>query len=220
MRFDHAIDRFIADQRAHGRIRSGHSERAYRRCLELHAIDVGNRDPAKVGKRDVMRTLGRWEHPNSRRQKHAILRSFYAWTVWEDIRTTNPAEQVRPTRPRKAPQVRLTREEAARMLAAADARRRERWAVRLMLLAGLRNEELRSLRGRHVARDGWIWIDQETGKGGKERWIPVAAELQPVVAEIRTQVGPDDYVLPGQVANHAAGGRMSAFSPRVYRGNR
>lgn len=209
MRFLDAVDRFIADQKAHGRMRSEHSERAYRRCLELHGEDVGGRDPSKVGKRDVMRTLERWPHPNSRRQKHAILRSFYAWTVWEDIRTTNPAEQVRPARPVKAQSTRLTREEAVRMLAAADARRRDRWAVRLMLLGGLRNEEVRGLRGRHLVRDGWIWVDREIGKGSKERWIPVTAELEPVVAEIRAQVGPDDYVLPGQVrANPPHGDEM------------
>lgn len=74
-KFAVAIDAFIADFRAEGRIRSEHTERAYRECLMLHGEDIGWRSPAKTGKADVKRTLARWEHPNTRIQKHAILRS-------------------------------------------------------------------------------------------------------------------------------------------------
>ena len=93
MRFLDAVDRFIADWQAEGRINSPHTERAYRECLELHAVDVGGRDPGKTGKRDVQKTLGRWSHPNTRAQKHTILRTFYRWTVYEDLRTTNPVDR-------------------------------------------------------------------------------------------------------------------------------
>lgn len=37
MRFAEAVDRFVEDWRAEGRMRSAHTERAYRACLELHA---------------------------------------------------------------------------------------------------------------------------------------------------------------------------------------
>lgn len=209
MRFSVAVDRFIADGMAEGRLRSAHTLRAYRECLELHDDDVGGRDPAKTGRRDVMRTLGRWAHPNTRAQKHAILRSFYRWTVWEGIRATNPVDQVRPPRKVQPQQLRLTRQEAVRLVEAADPVRRDRWAVRLMLLAGVRNQELRALRGRNLARDGWVWVDREAGKGGKERWIPVTGELEAVAREIRTLVDAEAYVLPGRrVAAPPGGGPL------------
>lgn len=198
MRFLDAVDRFIADWQAEGRINSPHTERAYRECLELHAADVGGRDPGKTGKRDVQKTLARWAHPNTRAQKHTILRTFYRWAVYEDLRATNPVDQVRPPRKREPEQRRLTLEETRRVVAAADPVRRDRWAVRLMLLAGVRNDELRSLQGRHLSREGWVWIDRDAGKGGKERWVPVCTELEAVVAEIQALVELEDYVLPGR----------------------
>jgi hypothetical protein len=46
VRFVRAIDLYIDDQRAEGRINSPHTEREYRYVLARHAADVDNRDPA------------------------------------------------------------------------------------------------------------------------------------------------------------------------------
>ena len=213
MKFTTAIDEFIGDWKSLGKMRSPHTEKAYRDLLDLHAQDVDNRDPSKVGKRDLMRTLQRWEHPNSYAQKLAILRSFYRWTLYADLRTTNPAEQIPPPSKQQPEQVRLTRQEAVRLIQAADPVRRDRWAVRIMLLAGIRNDELRSLQGRHLSRDGWVWVDREAGKGGKERFVPVAAELRGVVEEVRLMVGPEDFILPGRRRVHPPLGDEMAERP-------
>jgi hypothetical protein len=110
--------------------------------------------------------------------------------------------QRRPRRPpakRRKPQVsRLTREETARFLAASNDRRRDRWLAHLGCCAGLRSQELRGVQGRHFARPGFIWVTQDLGKGLKERWVPVIADLEPVVVEILTLVALDEFVLPGQ----------------------
>lgn len=197
MKFKVAIDAFLLDGQAEGRMRSEHTLRAYRECLMLLGEDAGWRDPAKIGKADVKRTLARWGHPNTRIQKHAILRSFFAWCVWEDIRATNPAEAVRPTKKVQARSTRLTREEAARFIAAADPVRRDRWAARLMLCCGLRNAELRHLTGAALMREGCVIVDAGA-KGGKARVIPAVDELAVIVPEILSMVGPDDLVLPGR----------------------
>jgi integrase len=191
-----AIDAFVTDWKADGRMRSEHTERAYRECLDLLADQVGRKHVEKVTKADLTRLVARWEHPNSRRQKLAILRAFFRWAVWEGYCDTNVADKIRQPKWKEPVQRRLTRDEAVMVLKAATSRR-ERWAMYLMLLAGLRNEEVRSLRGRHLARDGWVWV--ESGKGGKERWVPVTGELEPIIAEIRTLVGPEDLVLPSRV---------------------
>lgn len=66
MRFVRAIDLFIEDQQAEGRINSPNTEREYRGTLRNHGEDVDNRDPAYTNRDDVKRTLARWPHPNTR----------------------------------------------------------------------------------------------------------------------------------------------------------
>src|SRR5215210_7124054 len=115
----------------------------------------------------------------------------------EGLRTDNPAEQTR--RPRRQPTAvyRLTRQEAASMLAAAHGKR-ERRAIYLGICAGLRNAELCGLRGGHFARDGFVWVSADIAKGGRERWVPLLPDLEPIVADIRAHVSEEEYVLPSQ----------------------
>jgi integrase/recombinase XerD len=195
--FREAIHAFIADWRAEGRINSALTERIYRAKLEHLAAAVDDRDPALVTGADLKRALGRWEG-ESRRQAHAVYRSFFRWAMTEDLRDSNPADMVRQTRPR-APQIaRLTREEGARLLVASRPHRRDRWLVHLGCCAGLRAKELRGLQGRHFVRPGFVWVSADIAKGAKERWVPVIADLEPIVEEILTLTGLEDYVLPGQ----------------------
>jgi integrase len=198
MKFAHAIDEYVADMRSQGRINSANTETAYRRVLDAHCDDVANRDPGLTGRGDVKRTLRRWEHPNSQRQAHAILVSFYDWAMEEERRDTNPARMVRRARARSTTVFRPTREEVVRLMDATTGRRRERWVVHLGVLAGARRAELAGLQGRHFARAGWVWFSADIAKGHKERWVPVLGELAPVVEEIRALVGHDDYVIPSR----------------------
>jgi site-specific recombinase XerD len=116
VRFSRAVDLFVADQRAEGRINSPNTEREYRGSLDKHAEDVDNRDPAYTNRDDVKRTLARWDHPNTRSKNRAILVSFYDWTVEEGHRPTNPARQTKRPRRRKPSRYRLTQEETLRIL--------------------------------------------------------------------------------------------------------
>jgi integrase len=197
MRFDEAIDQYIADMQSQGRLNSRSSERGYRSTLVAHAEDVRNRDPFYVGREDVKRTLRRWAHPNTQRTNRSKLVSFYDWMVEEGRRKDNPARGTR--RPRKRPSLkyRLTGVEAAAVMDAARGSR-ERRAIFLGLCAGLRNAELRGLQGRHFARAGLVWVSADIAKGGRERWVPVIPDLVPVVAEICRDVGREEYVLPAQ----------------------
>jgi integrase len=198
MRFAVAIDEYVADMRSQGRINSPNTDAAYRRVLGAHCDDVGDRDPATVGRGGVKTTLRRWAHPNSQRQAHAILVSFYDWAMEEELRDTNPARMVRRARERPVAVFRPTREEVVRLMDASLARRRERWVIHLGVLAGARRAELRGFQGRHFARDGWVWFSPDIAKGSRERWVPVLAELEPIVSEIRTTVGASDYVIPSR----------------------
>jgi integrase len=194
MRLATAIDAYIADMRAQGRINSPATERDYRYCLDRHGEDVDNRDPCYVNRDDVKCTLRRWSNPNSQSKYRSVLVSFYDWLVEEGLRPHNPARQTPRARRRKPEVNRLTRDEAVAFLQAARGTR-ERRVVYLGTLAGARRQELLDLKGQNFARDGWIRI---VGKGARERWVPVLPELAPVVAEIRSDVAHDEFVLPAQ----------------------
>jgi site-specific recombinase XerD len=197
MTFSRAIDAYITDQRTAGRINSPTTERAYRDVLLLHAQDLHDQPPETASRDDVKRTLARWANPNTQRTRRAVLVSFYDWTMEEGIRPDNPARQTR--RPKKRPTTvyRLTLQEAQAMLDACRTTR-ERRAIYLGMCAGLRNAELRGLQGRHLRRDGYLWVSADIAKGGRERWVPIIGDLLDVVAEIKQNVGPDEYVLPAQ----------------------
>ena len=192
--FYRSIDAYVRDMRSAGRINSDRTEAAYRNTLELHAVDVGNRDPRTVGREDCKRTLERWEHPNTQRTRRAALVSFYDWTVEEGIRPANPARQTRRPKRRPSAIYRLTRDEAVAILDACGSLQETR-AIHLGLCAGLRSAELRGLRGRNFGRDGFVWVDRDIGKGGRERYVPIVEELQPIVDDIRATVERDHFVL-------------------------
>lgn len=194
MKFDHAVDLYLSDQRAFGRITSDRTVVAYRSRLLAHAEDVKNRDPRTIGREDIKRTLARWEHPNTRRHAHAVLAAFYDWTMEEGYRKDNPARQVRRAKKRQTSVYRLTRSEVVRLFAACHTQR-ERWAIRLGAAAGLRRDELRFLRREHLARPGWVHVSHDIAKGGHERWVPVGPDLEDVVAEILEHREPGQHVI-------------------------
>jgi integrase/recombinase XerD len=197
VRMTAAIDEFVLDMTASGRFNSPRTEASYRRTLELHADDVENRDPRYTNRDDVKRTLRRWSGPNTKAKQRSMLVSFYDYLLEEGWRKDNPARQTR--RPRKRPPkvYRLTRPETWALLQAARARR-ERRAIYLGVCAGLRRGELIGLQGRHFQRQGWVWVSEDIAKGGRERWVPVIADLAPIVDEIRADVGLGEYVLPSE----------------------
>lgn len=197
MKFAEAIDAYVFDMRASGRINSDRTERSYRSILNSHLEDVENRDPRTIGREDVKRTLRRWKNPNTQRTNRSILVSFYRWAVEEGYRPYNPAEQTRRPKKQKSSVYRLTIDEVQAFLAAAE-NIVELRATRLGVCAGVRNAELRGLQGRHFRRPGFVWLSSDIAKGGRERWIPVIADLAPVWDDIHRTVADDEYVLPAQ----------------------
>lgn len=197
MKLTAAIDAYIEDMRLDGRINSTATERDYRGALMAHAEDVANRDPRYTNRDDVKRTLSRWDHPNSRGKQRSIFVSFYDWLVEEGLRPHNPARQTRRTKRRASEVYRLTSEETVALLGATRGRR-ERRAIWLGICAGLRNAELRGLQGRHFQRPGFIEVTADIAKGKRQRWVPVIAQLDQVVDDIRRSVKTHHFVLPAQ----------------------
>jgi integrase/recombinase XerD len=193
--FEQAIELFLEDAFALGRLTTARSAAEYRRTVRKHAADAAGLGPVDTGREQIKATLRCWEHPNTKRRKRSMLVSFYDWLVEEGLRPDNPARQVRAPRGREPRVRRLTLDEVRAILAAATGRTERRTAY-LAACAGLRCSELRLLQGLHFARAGWILVSAEMAKGGRERWLPVMVDLEPVVGEIRATTEDDDYVLP------------------------
>jgi integrase/recombinase XerD len=107
-------------------------------------------------------------------RKAEALKAFFVFQAVEGRVTDNPAEAVRaPRRPARLPK-HLSKDEAARLLAAPSGMEyedvRERAMLELLYASGLRVSELLGLRPESVnLSDGWVRV---LGKGSKERLVP------------------------------------------------
>jgi len=99
-------------------------------------------------------------------------------------REVEPGAAAHAPKRKSAQHYRLSGAEVEALLGGCESVREVR-LVYLGVFAGLRNLELRSVRGEHFAREGYIWIPALFGKGAKEGFIPVLDELRPVVNGIR-----------------------------------
>ena len=106
----------------------------------------------------------------------STIRSFFRYLVREGVLSASPVSEARaPKIGRPLPNY-LTPTEVERLLAAPDAQSpeglRDRAMLELMYASGLRASEVVTLRQEHVdPRAGFLRV---TGKGGKERVVPVA----------------------------------------------
>jgi len=129
---------------------------------------------------------------NSRSQSRIIsgLRSFFNYLVFEDYRKQNPLELIEsPKTGRKLPDT-LSTEEIDRMIGAIDLGKaegeRNRAILETLYGCGLRVSELIHLRLSDLYfSEGFILV---TGKGNKQRFVPIAAETQKYINIYRNEV--------------------------------
>ncbi len=130
----------------------------------------------------------------------SALKRFYRFLLKEGLRADDPAQGLSgPKKPRPLPKV-LSEAEVDALFEAADtvegvAGYRARALLELLYAGGLRVTELVSLPlGAFARSEGMISV---TGKGGKDRWIPLTEPALDAVAAYR-RVREDD--LPGKAA--------------------
>ena len=195
MTFRAAIGMYLRDAEAEGRITSRETVRIYLMRLERLAVHVHNRSPHTIGPEDVKQVLATLPSAATKAQALSVFTVFFDWCEQEGHVPRNPARKVRRPKVKRNQRFKLTLDETVRVVRAARPGRETR-LVHLGVFAGARNIELRGFQGRHFQRDGFIWISSDIAKGQVERWVPVLAELEPVVAEIRRNVALEDNVLP------------------------
>lgn len=192
--FEATINAYLRDQRQYGQINSENTERAYGSTLRLHAQDSASCGPLGTDREHVKLTLARWENPNSRSRGHSVLTSFYDWMLTEGYRKDNPARQVRKAKVSAPSVYRLTRSETRALIDACETQR-ERRVILIGLCTGARVNEMVGLQLHHFQRPGYVWFSKDITKGGRERYVPVLPELEPIVQEILTDTLPARYVI-------------------------
>jgi integrase/recombinase XerD len=153
---------------------------SYRRDLRSFAAWLSSRhlrfdDVDRRALERYLRELGEWLSSRSVARHLSSLKGFFRWRVAERLSTVNPTEDVDgPKLPRHLPSV-LSVEEVERLInspSGDDAvSLRDRAMLEVAYSCGLRVSELVGLRRRDVLLDSEVI--RVTGKGGKERIIPL-----------------------------------------------
>jgi integrase/recombinase XerC len=196
----------------------GHLE--VERRMSAHTLDAYTRDLAALaawaaasGHDDLLaldsaaiRAFVAAEHrrklsPKSLQRRLSGCRSFYQWLLRHGRIAANPAAGVRaPRAPRKLPQVLDVDEAVALVEVPTDAPLglRDRALLELFYSSGLRLSELRLLRWRDLDLDqGLVTV---TGKGSRQRTVPVGSHACRALAEWRAEgvAGHEAPVFPGR----------------------
>ncbi|MEL1242336.1 site-specific tyrosine recombinase XerD [Flavobacterium flavipallidum] len=161
--------------------------------LEQNKIDVS---PLKINEETVQQFIYFISaQVNARSQARIIsgLKSFFSYLIFEDYRSDNPMELIEsPKTTRKLPDT-LSLDEIDALIAAIDLSSKEGERNRAMLETlygcGLRVSELVSLKISDLFFDeGFIKI---TGKGNKERFVPIASVTQKYITIYKDNVRPE-----------------------------
>lgn len=175
---------------------------AYRRDL-AGASDLLGGGLAAATPADLARLVAAWEElaRASLRRKASALRGFFAFLVREGVRPDDPAQGLAKVAPARALPKSLAEGDVARLFAALSERAPTPATLRLTALiellygSGLRATELVSL-PRHAFRPASDF-SVLTGKGGKERLVPIGAAARRAVAAHAANVPADArYLFP------------------------
>jgi integrase/recombinase XerC len=187
---------------------SAHTLDNYGRDLQAFAgwLDRAGIDSLQRVNGEDLRAFIAAEHrrglaPVSLQRRLSALRSLYKFLVARGVVAANPAQGLRaPRSERKLPQV-LDPDETAQLVEVATDTalgRRDRAMQELFYSSGLRLSELCALRWRELDLDQGLV--QVTGKGNKQRVVPVGSHARAALAAWRadTPSQPGAPVFPGR----------------------
>jgi integrase len=164
------------------------------RASHLSTLLESHPDLLAVTEDDLMAYLQahKWQ-PQTRKSHRSTLRSFYGWAYRQRLIDSDPSAQLRAirtpvSRPRPAPETHVKRA----IMAANDT---ELVLVLLAGYAGLRRMEIATLKQSDVIGDQL----HVTGKGGRQRRIPIHPVLaDPLARQLRRHKG-SQWVFPSRL---------------------
>lgn len=193
---------------------------SYERVLARLAVAV-DKHPGSVTVDDLRQVRDAFTR-GQRRKATAVFKDFFRWLYEEQRIGDNPAGRLRYPKREQAPIEGLFDDDEKRAIVAAQADIMDRVGVLLLLRAGLRQLELRSLQVRDVNLvEKHILVRR--GKGGAPRTVPIKGELVRALDELMlTDVTGlhrprrrDDYLLCPTI-----GGRSTTRNPSKPMGKR
>lgn len=174
---------------------------------QLHA------DPWDVTETDLMRWLSRADlAPATKRARRSSARAFYSWAARVGNVATDPARDLDPiTQPRPLPRPTPTQVIRDAVTVADD---RVQLALTIAAYAGLRRAEIAALHTRDLGETSI----RVTGKGGRERLVPIHPELRGILdAELtRRRLGSDVGTGWGHVIPPADGWLFPGLDPTKH----
>jgi len=204
---------------------SPHTRRAYLGDVRALAAELGpGMDPERVGADDVrafLARLHRSHEPATRGRKLAALRAFFAWLRREGRCALDPTAAI--PGPRQAPRLPrpLPVDECMGLLDGVPAgpaamELRDRALLELLYGAGLRVSELASLDVRDLdLHRGDVRV---TGKGGKQRVVPLpAAARESLAVWVGSRRAPGILAQPLFTALRRGSGAPRRLGPRDVR---
>lgn len=196
---------------------AGHSEasvRTRRGIVRAIAHKLGTPTPDVAGGQLLaLAAAADWSR-DYRRSVRTALRSFYGWRVTRGLAEINVADvlpvvpESRP-RPRPAPDAVM-----ARALAAGE---RERLMARLGAEAGLRRAEIARVRADDLIDDVGGWSLIVTGKGARQRTVPISDDLAQAIRSYRDPGGRNagGWLFGGQCDGHISPGHVGKLLSRA-----
>ena len=179
------------------------------RRYHLYALaDHVGAEPGRVSAADVESWLSnpRWSQ-NTRRSARSSAVGFFRWCQRSGVRGDDPTADILPVpgvtgKPRPCP-------EQAMRLALMAGDERARLAIMLAAGVGLRRAEIAAVRGKDVedTLDGPVL--RVVGKGGRERLLPIDADL---AARLRARQG---WVFPSPSGGHLTPAHLGKIVSRL-----
>jgi integrase len=163
------------------------------------------RDIGSIGRRDILDILDRMEergHPIGARRMHARLHRLFVWAIGRGIIAVNPVSGAPKPGTETIRERALNDQELLKVWNAAGELRAYGNVVRMLILTGLRRDEIGSLRWDELDLEaGVITIPGSRTKNGEPHLIPLSAPALAILAGVPRN---GDFVF----------GRMSGWSRR------
>lgn len=195
--------------------RAAGTVRLHRHYLSALALAHGHRWPCRVTTTHLVAFLG-VEHwaPETRKSARAAVRGFYRWAHGTGVLPDDPAEalpsvRVPPGVPRPAPETVV-----AAALEAAEPR--VRLMVALAAYGGLRAGEIARVHTDDVVEHR-LYV---TGKGGRARTVPLAAQLEVALPRAGGWVFPNghgSHLSPGHVSRLVSAALPAGWTAHTLR---
>jgi integrase/recombinase XerD len=164
----------------------------YSSCVKVFFGWSTKDHPKNVNESDIRQFLSQKEIVNTQRNYHSAIKKFYAICLHQ----SNKFKYIQYARKEQKLPIVLSQDEIQKMFDVCE-NIKHKTILALLYSCGLRVSELINLKWQHIDRSRGV-INVMAGKGKKDRQVPLAPELIPLLEKYWQQYKSVTYVLNGQ----------------------